>query len=252
MDSVSTFSEFDSFVVSAREYFRKHAKQKQDEVEDTFDLCFSFFKSIGKSRNPKEWKNSREEDVIKILTKALQVVFGMYYLSESGYYNLALSLKRNFTELLLVAIAIGYDQLSHIDWKNDRDDFRDVHKIGKKLLSCSRIPQPEKELIPILLKYWDESSQLHSHQVTKKAVEEGIRINDGGITLGSHIVKEEFQIKRLNTLRNMALNMTTILLGVFDYGNLAQSNKPMFPEALGLIAKYNNLQRTELKSQPTI
>jgi len=252
MGNISSFSEFDSFVVSAREYFRQQAKQKQNEVGDTINLCFNFFKSVGKSREPKEWENSREEDVIKVLIKAIQVIFGMYYLSESGYYDLALSLKRNFTELLLVAIAIGYDKQNYIDWKNDRDNFQDVHKIGKKLFSSDNIPQPEKDLIPILLKYWDESSQLHSHQISKKAVEGGIKINNGDITLGSHIVKEEYQIMRLNTLRNMALNVITILLGVFDYGNLAEANRSKFPEAPGLIARYNNFQQSELKSQPTI
>lgn len=252
MGNISTFSEFDDFVKSARKYFRQHAKQKQKELGKVFNLYFDFLRSIGKSRKPEEWSNSKEENLIKVLTKATQTVFAMFYLSESGFFDLALSLKRNFTELLLVAIAIGYDEQCYIDWKNDRDNFRDPHRISQRILGLENVPQVEKQLIPELLRYWNESSQLHSHQITKKAIEEGLKIKKGNISLGSHIVKEEIQIKRLNTLRNMCLNVITILVGIFDYENLAKKNKSKFPEALSLIGKYNNFQRSELKLEPTI
>lgn len=250
MGNITTFSEFDTFVNSARKYFREHAGQKQKELESVFNLYFSVTQSIGKKMRPEEWDGSRDEDVIKILTKAIQTIFAMFYLSESGFYDLSLALKRNFTELLLVAMAIGYDNQSHIDWKNSRDNLGDAHKIAKRLSSIASVPSVEKQLIPTLLRYWNESSQFHSHQVLKKAIEEGIRIKNGDITLGSRIVKEDTQIKRINTLRNMCLNVITILLGVFDYGNLAAGDSDKYPEAEVLISRYNNFQ--SFKSEPTI
>ncbi len=253
MGNISTFLELDNFVLSARDYFRQHGKQKQAELGEIFDLYFNSLSSIGKSKQPKEWSDTREEDVIKVLTKAAQSLFGMYYLSESGFFDLALSLKRNYTELVLVTIAIGYDKQSHTDWKNNRDNFRDIHEVAKRLLTLDTVPLVEKQLIPMALKYWDESSQLHSHQISKKAVEEGLSMANGDINLGSRIIKEEFQIRRINTLRNMCLNIITILLGVFDYVALTEGgNSAKYPEAKALMSKYNAFQREDLKSELTI
>src|SRR3990167_4438113 len=221
MGNVSNFSDYDAYVLSAREYFRSHASDKKTELAEVVDLFFDLTLSIGKSRTPVEWGKSKEEDTVKVLIKSMQAIFSMYYLSESGFYNLALALKRNFTELLMVAIAIGYDDQCYIDWKNDRSNFRDMHNIASRLAGLQSIPDdPEKKLIPILSRYWNESSSLHSHQITKSSINEGMDAKAGDFHLGVRVVTEEFQGRRLNTLRNMCLNVIAVLLGVFEYDEL--------------------------------
>lgn len=251
--NISSLSELDDFVLSARSSFRSQAINKQKELERVFNLLFRLLRSIGKYKSLGTWEDSREEYVIKTLLKANQVILGMYYLSESGFYDLALSLRRNFTELILVAVAIGCDYKSFVDWRNDRNNLQDVHKIAERIKKSASVPDGAKQILPPLLKYWNESSQLHSHQIKKKSIEEGIKIQGGDVSLGSHIATENFQEKRLNTLRNMWLNIIMVLLGVFKYSQIstAPEHKDRFPEAQELIEEYMEFQKDPLKSEPT-
>lgn len=244
------FEKIDSFVISARGYFRITSKNKRLEIQEVVNLFLKFVRSIGKFKTPDEWKNTKEEYFLGSIFKSLQMVLGIYYLCESGFFDLSLALKRNYVELLLVSIAIGYDKQCFIDWKNKRDHFTDAHKIAKRICKSTKVPELEKGLIPRLLKYWNESSQTDSHQLNIENIE-GIN-KDGIINFGMRTINEDVQNMRLNTIRNMIINILCVTLGVFNYGETAKANPKKYPEALGLIAEYNNYKDLQSKNEPTI
>lgn len=248
--NIYDFDKLDSFVLSARSYFRKTSKNKRSEIESLFNLFLNFVKSIRKFKTPDKWKNSREEFFLGCLFKSLQMLLGIYYLCESGFFDLSLALKRNYVELTLVCIAIGYDEQCFIDWKNKRDNFDDAHKIAKRIKQSQKVPEIEKQLIPKFLQYWNESSQTDSHQLNMKNIE-GI-IKDGEINFGTRIIKEDIQNMRLNTIRNMTFNIISILLGVFNYGEVTKADHEKYPEALGLMAEFNSYFKLLSKNEPTI
>ena len=251
-EEVFSFGDLDRQVNAARRSFRELAEPQRREIEETVGLLFLFLRSIGKFKTIEEWKGSRDEDVLMILIKSLQTTMGMLYLSESGFYDMALVLKRNYSELMLQAIAVSSSDDLYVKWKHHRKPFDDLHKIARAIeAERSALGDLRADLAKQLVTYWNESSALHSHQLGKKSVEDALK--EGKFRLGASIATEEFQAGRLRTVRNMCLNVLSLLIQSFDYGGHAAVNADRFPEAPALISRFNALlRRTEELSEPTV
>lgn len=250
MPEVSAFSDLDLLCQEARQRFRSQSLDKRKEFDEVIALCFDALKSIGRFRTPDRWQGSREECVLSLLIQAIETILAMYYLSESGFWDNALALKRNFTELLTIALAIGYDCQCFADWKNKRKCFSTFGRIYKRAMDSPEVPVVEKELLPRLKAYWIESSQRFSHSIKPDAVR--TLVKNGEVSLEPKVAASSFQESRMNTLRNMVLNVVSVLVGVFDYASETRRRKHEFPEALGIIQRCNSFFQDErLRSEET-
>jgi len=185
-----------------------------------------------------------------VLIQAVETVLAMYYLSESGFWDSSLALKRNFSELLLTGIAIGYDVQCFRDWKCERDSFNDFNKILSRVQSSTNIPDIEKSLPPHLKRYWIESSQFFSHNIRPRSIR--TLPKDGQFKYEPKVVKIEFREKRLHTIRNMLIDIISISCGIFKYDAVVRRSKSQFPEAPQIIARCNKcMQNEEWKKQKT-
>lgn len=231
MGDVNSFSDVDSLIKEARDNFRTDSAGKLFDIKTVFNLYLDILKFIGSTKSLEEWTGSREEDVLKILVKTSQTVLAMLYLSEDGFYYLSNVFLRNYVELLMSAIAIGHDPDLHIAWKHRRDDFKDVHTVARKILQLQALPTLEKQLIPTLLKHWNEASDAYSHQISKDAVEQGLKFTEGNFSMEPLVLKEEYQDNRKELIRNMLLNIISVVIGIFkDTYN---------EEAKPLVERYN-------------
>lgn len=250
MSEINTFKELDNLVEEARNFFHTNLDQSQSELKEIFFHCFRVLKSISKFYKPEEWENSRQEYTLSVLMQSLETILAMYYLTESGFWDNALVLKRNYVELLSIAIAIGYDNQCFIDWKNNRDCINSFSKISKRIEESDVIPEIEKKLLPLLKKYWNETSQSYSHNIGLKSIR--TLVKSGQIKFEPKTAKSDFQTKRLRTFRNMLLNILSLILGIFKYGEVTESRKTEFPEALDIINHSNIFfQNENWRSQET-
>lgn len=251
MSEVKVFGDLDRLCLEARKHFRDHLLQSQEDIESVFNLCFDLYRSIGKFKKPEEWQNSREEHTLSILIQTIETVLAMYYLSESGFWDNSLAFKRNVAELMLIAIAIGYDSQCFVDWKNERESFGDFNKILSRVQGSTNVPDIEKQqLLPHLKRYWIESSQLFSHNIRLRSIR---TLPKGGqFKFEPKIAEVEFQEKRLHTIRNILIDVISISLGIFAYGEVAKQRRSEFPEAPQIISKCNKcMQNEEWKKQET-
>lgn len=243
MPEVKTFQDLDKLCLEARKYFRNHSLEKHGEIDHVFSLCLDLFKSIGKFKKPEEWKDSREERVLGVLLQTIETILAMYYLSESGFWDNSLALKRNVAELLLIAIATGYDEQCFIDWEYERDCFDEFSKILKRVQESTNVPDVDKSFLPHLKRYWIECSQILSHNIKPGSMR--TTPEEGRFRFEPKIAEAGFQEGRLNTIRNMLIDVISISLGVFKYGEVVKHRESEFPEAPTLIAKFNQSMQNE-------
>ena len=243
MSEVRVFQDLDRLCLEARKLFRSGSPQKQGEVELVFNVCLDLLRSIGKFKKPEEWKDSREEHTLSVLIQAIETVLAMYYLSESGFWDNSLALKRNVAELMLIAVAVGYDRQCFVDWKHEREPFDDFNRVLRRVQASTDIPEVEKSLLPHLKRYWVESSQLFSHNVRLESIR---TLPKGGpFKFEPKLVQIEFQEKRLNTIRNMLIDIISISAGVFQYDVVVSRKKAEFPEAPEIITRCNKCMQNE-------
>ena len=236
MPDINNFDSLDKLCQQARHQFRGHNSRKQSEIDTVFTLCFDVLKSIGKFKPPGEWTDSKETWVVSVLIQSIETVLAMYYLSESGFWDNALALNRNYSELLVLSIAIGYDDQCFMDWKMKRSNFNTFHKIFKRATNSPKVPAVEKSLLPHLKRYWIESSQIRSHNIRLDSIR--TLVKGGQIAFEPKVATAEFHEKRLNTIRNMLLDVVSILLGTFDYYPVVAARKSEFPEAPNILARW--------------
>lgn len=239
MNEIKNFKNIDAIAVKAREVFRENENQTKKDFEEIFFLYFQTIKSIFKFYTPKEWEGSQNELTIGVMIQCLETVLAMYYLSESGFWHNALALKRNYVELFSVSIIIGYEKQAYIDWKNKRNTLKDFGKIIKRIEKSENIPQEEKSFIPILKQYWNEASANNSHNTSLNSIR--TLVKSGKIEFEPMVVKKEYLEKRIGALRNMILNLLSLTLGIFNYGEFTEKNSERFPEALNIIGHANSL-----------
>ena len=250
MPHVNNFDSLDQLCEQARHQFRGHNSRKQSEIDTVFTLCFDVLKSIGKFKAPGEWTDSKESWIVSVLIQSVETLLAMYYLSESGFWDNALALNRNFSELLVLAIAIGYDDQCFIDWKNGRSNFNSFDKIFKRATNSPKVPATEKLLLPHLHRYWIESSQIRSHNIRLDSIR--TLVKEGQISFEPKVATPDFQEKRMNTIRNMLLDVVSLLLGIFDYYPVVAAKKSEFPEAPNIIARWGQcFQNQTWKNEQT-
>jgi len=111
-------------------------------------------------------------------------------------------------------------------------------RVPRRIQESSEVPDVDKSLIPHLKRCWHESSQLYSHLVSLDSIR--THVKRGKISFEPKVATNEFRDTRINTIRNMIMNITSILIGAFQYSDVVQKRKSDFPEALDIIKRYND------------
>lgn len=237
MNQPSGFASIEAICEQAREQFRSCAAPKAGEIDKVFALFIDVFHGIGALYSAEELAGSRQEAAIGVIVQAVETVLAMYFMAEDGFWTTSLALKRNYTELLLVAIAIGYDQQCYVDWKHERDSFASFAKIYRRVEQSEHVPSMEKGVLPLLKSYWAESSQLFSHNVQRSSVRTLVR--DGSVGFEPKVATCDFQERRMATIRNMLVNVLSVLFGITDFGRRAYERREKFPGGARIIAAAN-------------
>jgi len=107
MSDVAAFREILDLCDQVRANCRRTTADKTPELEIPFGLLVDLIGSLRYLYALDELKASQREAALEVLMQALETTLGMYFLSEDGFWPGALALKRNYTELLAVAVAIG-------------------------------------------------------------------------------------------------------------------------------------------------
>jgi hypothetical protein len=238
MNEPSGFASIEAICEQAREQFRSCAASKADEIDKVFVLFLDVFRGIGTLYNAKQLGGSSQEAAIAVIVQAVETVLAMYFMAEDGFWTNSLALKRNYSELMLVAMAIGYDPQCFIDWKHERDNFASFEKIYRRVEESKNVPPEEKGVLPLLKSYWAESSQHFSHGVLRSSIRTLVR--DGGVQFEPKVVTCDFQEGRMCAIRNMLLNLVSVLLGITNFGPRAYERREEFPEGARIIARAND------------
>ena len=106
----------------------------------------------------------------------------------------------------------------------------------KRATDSPNVPATERSLLPHLKRYWIESSQIRSHNIRLDSIR--TLANQGQIRFEPKVATLEFHEKRLNIIRNMLIEVVSILLGIFDYYPLVAVRKSEFPEAPNILASW--------------
>lgn len=210
---------------------------KTSELDEVFTMFCDAVGSLGRLYAPEELEGTQREAAVSVLVQAVETVLAMYFLSESGFWDNALALKRNYSELLAVAIAIGYDQRCYVDWKNERSNLSSFAKISKRVQASPSVPDVWKSLLTLLATYWTESSQRFSHHVGRRSIRTVVQ--GGQVYFEPKVATHQFQEARMNALRNMLLNVVSILMGVTDFGRVAYEKREELPEAANVMVRAN-------------
>lgn len=251
MPELRDFSSIDALCQQARGDFRATSARKQDEIDKVFTLLIHSLRSVGKVRTPEQWRGSKEEAALGVLIQAIETTLAMYYISESGFWDNALVLKRNFSELLLTAIGVGYDQQFFVEWKNARSSMGSFERLYRQLSASPLVPDIEKSLLPHLKRYWIESSNRFSHNISAKSIR--TIVNAGQVSFEPKSASFEFRDRRINTIRNMILNVLSVLLGMFQYNKIAIERRAEFPEAPSIINRCNECFQNQVwKDETTV
>lgn len=250
MTNLSDFHSVERLVARAREHYHSHSAEKKAEIAVVFTLLRDIFGNIHKLYGEERLTDSQEEASLMVLVQAVETVLAMFFLAESGFWTNSLAHKRNYVELMLTAIAIGYDRQCFIDWKHERSNFDSFKKIYKRVERSSSVPQAEKSHLPLLKSYWSESSQYFSHNVKRGSIR--TLINNGLVHFEPKIASPAFQEGRMNTIRNMLLNVVSVVLGVSSFGKRAYEMREHFPEGKTIIDRANEcFENPTLKNGPT-
>jgi len=95
----------------------------------------------------------------------------------------------------------------------------------------------EKRVLPLLKSYWAESSQLFSHNVQRSSVRTLVR--DGSVRFEPKVAPCDFQERRMGTIRNLLVNVLSVLFRITDFGPRAYERREKFPDGARIIAAAN-------------
>jgi len=250
MKDALDFSAIVTICNQAREQFRSYKQPYESDINKVFSLFIEVFQGIGILYSAEELAGSRQAAAIVVIVQAIEIVLAMYFMAEDGFWDTSLTLKRNYTELLLVGIAIGYDQQCYIDWKHERDNFDSFTKIYRRVEQNNLIPSPEKDLLPVLNKYWIESSRLYSHNIKRSSIR--TMLAEGNIGLEPKVATNTFQEERTRTIRNMLVNIVSVLIGITDFARRAYEYREKYPQGARIISIANEcFQNNAWKNQHT-
>ena len=237
------FASLEVLCDQARAHFRSHEGDRAKEIDQVVVLLLDVLQSVGRLYTVDELQGSKEEAAMGVLVQALETVLAMYFLSQDGFWDNALALKRNYAELLIVALGIGHDQLIFVDWKRGRNSVNSFEKVVRRMEASTDVPSEEKSVLPLLKRYWRESSQSFSHNVTSSSIRTSIV--DGQVHFEPTTASAEFQHRRMCLLRNMLLNLVAALLGVIRFETRAHGKRRSFPEGASIAARARDCFRNE-------
>lgn len=228
--------DIDKFTDETEEYtraiFGKH--NKWQNINKTFEIYFSFLRSLTKNIDFANAKNSNLHYKIGISVKSVRILLPYFYLSIKGFYDEANILIRNFTELSLVLIDIGYNNQSLIYWKNGKPGaFSEINDVLKRISDNKyAIPEVDLKAVDYLKTKYYQLSQEFSHELRLQNIEKIFKL-DGSIKFSDR-ANEEFTLKRVESFKALILNATSLLIGVTNYSSLVNSNPSKYPEAVEL------------------
>lgn len=231
----SNFRELDNFVQETRKIFRDRVADKRNASASAISLCYKLFLHIPELVSPTE----REVAKIGALSKSMQMILGICYLSESGFYNLVGPLLRNYIELYATLIAIGFDSQCFIDWNNKRTNIRDFGRLVKRIKQSAQIPSVYKDDLQFLSNLWAKISSVHSHQLSPESFKGGFV--DGSFVIGVHRASDEDQRKRLNLITVLCLNLSSLFLALYNFREIASEQPARFPTSNKLLEVYDDL-----------
>lgn len=221
--SILSFDFIDKLIIKCREHYRISTNDKLNLFSKGFDLFILLLLFFSQIKKPEELHNSKEEGYISTIVKAIETLLGIVYLNESGFDDISRSLLRNYVELTIVSMAIGYDNSLFTRWKNKHKSFKDVHSIAAEIQKSSFIPQIEKDIVQYLLSIWESSSRTTSHQLSPESV--SAKIENASINFGIRIINDEYTVKRFYMLCKMMYNIVSISFGVFRVADFVGKNE---------------------------
>ena len=133
---------------------------------------------------------------------------------------------------------------------SDPRGFASFEKIYRRVEQSESVPLVDKELLPLLKSYWAESSQVFSHSVKRSSIR--TLVNGGEINFEPKVVTCNFQQGRTRTIRNMLMNVLSVLLGLTDFAHRAYGRRASFLEGAQIIARANAcFQNENWRNEPT-
>lgn len=228
--------DIDRFTGETETYTRKILSKYNSwqGINKSFEVYFSFLKSVTKNLNFHDAKNSNLHYKIGVSIKSVRILLPYFYLSIKGFYDEANILVRNFVELSLVLIDIGYNNQSLIYWKNGKPgEFSEINNILKRIEeNRDNIPEVDLKAVDYLKSKYHQLSQEFSHELRLQNIEKIFK-NDGSVKFCDR-ANEKFTLKRANSFKALILNAISLLIGVTNYPFLVSSNPSQYPEAMKL------------------
>lgn len=228
--------DIDRFTDETEAYTRKILSKcnSWQGINKSFEVYFSFLRSVTKNLNFHDAKNSNLHYKIGVSIKSVRILLPYFYLSIKGFYDEANILVRNFVELSLVLIDIGYNNQSLIYWKNEKSgEFSKVNNVLKRIdKNKDNIPEIDLRAVDYLKTKYHQISQEFSHELCLQNIEKIFKSD--GLVKFSDRANEDFTLKRADSLKALILNATSLLIGVTNYSFLVNSNPSQYPEAVEL------------------
>lgn len=250
MPEPSDFASLEELCDEARAHFRSHEGDVAKEVDQVLELLLDVFRSVGQLYTVDELRGSKQEAAMGVLVQALETVLAMYFLSQDGFWDNALVLKRNYAELLLVALGIGHDHLIFVDWKHGRGNVSSFEKVLRRVDASTDVPCKQKSVLPLLKRYWCESSQSFSHSFSRSSIRTSVV--DGQVHFEPKTATAEFQHGRMRALRNMLLNLAAALLSIVGFQTRAYEKRESFPDGASVAARAREcFQNEKWKAEQT-
>lgn len=217
------FEDIDKFATETETYSRTIFLQynKYQILNELLKLYTEILKSVTKGIDFQASKAINLHYKIGVSAKSIRVLLPYFYASIKGFYDEANTFVRNFVELSLVLIDIGYNDQSLTFWKNGKPgEFSDIKSILKRIENNkNNIPEIDLKAIEYFKMKYHQVSQDFSHELRLKNIEKIFK-NNGSIKFSDR-ANEEFTLKRMKSFQALILNaISLLLLGVVRYDEL--------------------------------
>ena len=239
----SFFEDIDKFTSETEEYSRNIFSSRNDwnKLNDLLKTYTGFLQSATKDTGSEAARDSGLHYKVGISVKSVRVLFPYLYVSIKGFYDEANAFVRNFVELSLILIDIGYNNESLVYWKNGKPgEFSDIKSVLKRIdKNKDNIPKVDWGAVRYFKDKYYQISQDFSHELKLQNIEKIFKLN--GSVKFSDRANEEFTIMRMKSFQSLILNAISLLVGVTNYSELVNRNSSNYPEAIQLKTSYEKL-----------
>ncbi|MCL4257618.1 MAG: hypothetical protein KJZ53_03705 [Anaerolineales bacterium] len=242
MPEVLDFEGIDKQVLQIRGLFRGAKLEEMGDLTLAISTFLAFVQFSKQATNRYNLEDERFESFLGLVVKAFHMVLGVLYMSESGLYNLVGPLVRNYSELVTLAVSVGFDDQIYIDWKNRRDTVNTFAKLRQRSNASGSVPEEYKKgLLLLAFQYWIKASDESAHQLNPKVLD-GV-LSMPVVEFGIMQADVAWQRKRVNLLIALCLNLCTLMQDVGDYskpwGGPKRDDHP-FKVYVSLLHKYQS------------